>query len=306
VAGQAGVQHLVVHVVGRGGQLHAGHAQLVHHVQQVVADQRDVLYAFAVELHQKFFDLAAALLGFFVQRDADLAVGRRHRLAGQAGVFALDVEVADLAEVEQLLVEVGPEAHAAAVHVVREVVDLVQAMAHGAAVHAFDEFEVDVVDGLAVFKAVDQIQRRAADALDGGQAQLHGAGGDVDGLCAQFQRAVVGLVRVLHAEGQAAGGRAMLGAKVSRLAVGLAVQDEVDPVLAVQHHVLGTVLGNQREAQLVKHRLQHAGLGRGEFDELEAHQAHGVVPGFKLGGGLLRQGGVHGVSPAFVDECHGL
>ena len=35
-----------------------------------------------VELHQKFFDLAAALLGLFVQRDADLAVG---------AVMALDV-----------------------------------------------------------------------------------------------------------------------------------------------------------------------------------------------------------------------
>ena len=58
--------------------------------------------------------------------------------------------------------------------------------------------------------------------------------------------------------------------------------------------------------QLFKYGLQHTGLGRGEFDELEAHQAHGVVPGLELGGGFLRQGGVHGVSPAFVDECHGL
>ncbi len=90
------------------------------------ADQRDVLDAFAVELHQEFFDLAAALLGLFVQRDADLAVGRGHGLGRQAGVFALDVEVADLAEVEQLLVEVGPEAHATAVHVVREVVDFIR------------------------------------------------------------------------------------------------------------------------------------------------------------------------------------
>ena len=45
---------------------------------------------------------------------------------------------------------------------------------------------------------------------------------------------------------------------------------------------------------------------RHPFDELEAHQAHGVVPGLELGGSFLRQGGVHGVSPAFVDECHGL
>ncbi|MNT21252.1 hypothetical protein D3C72_1565860 [compost metagenome] len=188
----------------------------------------------------------------------------------------------------------------------REVVDEVQAVAHGAAVHAFDEFEVDVVDGLAVFKAVDQIQRCAADALDGGQAQLHGAGGDFDGLGAQVECALVRLVGVFHTKGHAAGRRAVLGAKVRGLAVGLAVQDEVDAVLAVQHHVLGPVLGNQREAQLFKHRLQHAGGGRGEFNELEPHQSHGVVPGIQLGGGLLRQGSVHGVSPAFVDQCHAL
>src|SRR3990167_9004198 len=237
VAGQAGVQHFVIDLVGRGGQLHAGHAQLVHHVQQVVADQRDVLDAFTVELHQEFFDLAAALLGLFVQRDADLAVRRRHGLGRQTGVFALDVEVADLAEVEQLLVEVGPETHAAPVHVVREVVDQVQAVAHGAAVHAYDEFKVDVADGLAVFKPVDQIQRRTTNALDGGQAQFHGAGGDLDWLGAQLQCAVVSLVRILHTEGQATGRRATLGTKVGGLAVGLAVQDEVDAVLAVQHHI---------------------------------------------------------------------
>ncbi len=57
--------------------------------------------------------------------------------------------------------------------------------------------------------------------------------GDLDGLSAQLQRAVVGLVRILHAEGQATGRGAMLGAKVRGLAVGLAVQDEVDAVLAV-------------------------------------------------------------------------
>ena len=38
-------------------------------------------------------------------------------------LLALDVEVADLAEVEQALVEAGPLVHVAAVHVVRQVVD---------------------------------------------------------------------------------------------------------------------------------------------------------------------------------------
>ncbi len=43
--------------------------------------------------------------------------------------LALDVEVADFAEVEQLLVEVGPVGHAAAVHVVGQVIDDLQAVA---------------------------------------------------------------------------------------------------------------------------------------------------------------------------------
>ena len=112
--GRRSVQHLAVARRWGGGQWHQP-SPACPPFQQVVADQRDVLDAFAVELHQKFFDLAAALLGLFVQRDADLAVRRRHGLGRQTRVFALDVEVADLAEVEQLLVEVGPKPMPAAV-----------------------------------------------------------------------------------------------------------------------------------------------------------------------------------------------
>ena len=295
VAGQALVQHLVVDVVGRGGQGHAGQAQAVHHVGEPVADQGDVLYALAVELHQELLDLAAALARLLVERDADPAIGRRHGLARQARVLALDVEVADLAEVEQLLVEARPETHAAAVDVVRQVVDLFQAVAPGALGHALQPLEVDVVDGLAVLEAVDQVQRRAAYALDGRQAQLHGAGGDLDGLRAQLQRALVGAVRVLHAERQAAGRGAVLGAEVGRLAVRLAVEDEVDLVLAVQQHVLGAVPCHQREAELLEHVFQQPRLGRCELDELEAHQAHGVLPGGGLAGGLGGKGCGHGL-----------
>ena len=135
-----------------------------------------MLDAFAVELHQILFDLAAALARLFVQRDADLAVGCGQRLRREAGVFTLDVEEPDFAEVEQALVKISPEGHATAVHVVCQVVDEFQAMAHRVAVHALDEVEVDVVDGFAVFKPVDQVQRCAANAFDGGQVQLHRAG----------------------------------------------------------------------------------------------------------------------------------
>src|SRR5258708_16058604 len=85
--------------------------------------QRDVLYAFAVIGVEVFLDLRAVVRRF-VDRNADAPAGTGHRLRLESGELALDVEIADLAEVEQALVELGPFPHAAAVHVVREVVDV--------------------------------------------------------------------------------------------------------------------------------------------------------------------------------------
>ena len=72
---------------------------------------------------QVFLDLRFVVLRL-VDRDADLAAGAGQRAREQAGLLAFDVEVADLAEVEQRLVEAGPLVHVAAMHVVRQVVDL--------------------------------------------------------------------------------------------------------------------------------------------------------------------------------------
>src|SRR6478609_10799417 len=74
MAGQPRLKHLVVDVVGRGHQRHAGQPELVDGVEQVVAQERDVLDALAVELHQVLLDLAGALLRLLVQRNTDLAV----------------------------------------------------------------------------------------------------------------------------------------------------------------------------------------------------------------------------------------
>src|SRR2546427_2888301 len=46
------------------------------------------------------------------------------------------------------------------------------------------------------------------------RSQFHGAGGNFHGLRAQLQRTLVGLVRVLDAEGQAAGRGAVLGREI--------------------------------------------------------------------------------------------
>ena len=92
---------------------------------------------------------------------------------------------------------------------------------------------------------------------------------------AERQGARVGLVRVLHAEGERAGGGTVLRGEIGRRAARLAVDDEVDAALAVQQHVLAAVLGDEGEAHRLEQGLEGVGGGRGELDEFEPHQAHG-------------------------------
>ena len=277
MTGQTGIEHLVIGVAGRCHQRHTSQRQAVHHGGQVVTHQGNVLNAFAVELHQILFNLPTALFGLFIQRNADLAVRRGQRSGREAGVVALNVEEANFAKIEQPLVKIGPERHASAVHVVGQVVNQLQAVAHRVVVHPVDKVKVNVVDRLAVFETVNQVQRRAANAFDGRQPQLHRAGGNVDRLGTQRQRAVVGVVRVLDPKRHAAGTGPVFGGKVGRHAVGFTVDDEVDLPLAVQHHVLGPVFGHQREAHALEHRLQQARRGGRKLHKFKAHQAHRVV-----------------------------
>ena len=127
VPGDARVDAFVVGL-GRVLERHAAAAQHVDGAVDVVGRERDVLDALAAVFAQVFLDLRLVVLRL-VDRDADLAAGARERAREQAGLLAFDVEIADLAEVEQRLVEAGPLVHVAAVHVVREMVDLQQARA---------------------------------------------------------------------------------------------------------------------------------------------------------------------------------
>ena len=134
-----------------------------------------MLYAFAAVSDQVFLDLAL-VVGAFVDWNADLAAGARHRLALQARQLAFDVEVADFAEIEQALVEARPFFHPAAMNVVRQVIDRDQPRALGMLVDAGKRHEVDIVNGNAAAVAriaIDQIDQRIADALDCRNAELH-------------------------------------------------------------------------------------------------------------------------------------
>src|SRR3546814_8778178 len=78
-----------------------------------------------------------------------LAAGAGHRLRLQAGQLALDVEILDLAKIEQPLVEGGPFGHAAAMHVMGQVVDIGEAATGRIAFGARKRHEIDFVDGAA-------------------------------------------------------------------------------------------------------------------------------------------------------------
>src|SRR5687768_16471891 len=162
--------HAIVICIGRVLERHALPAQLIHRADDVLRTERDVLNAFATIRVQVFLDLRLVVLRL-VDRDADLAARAGHRAAEQAALLAFDVEITDLAEVEQLLVEAGPLVHVAARDVVRQMIDVRQSgVARAAAVFYGDE--VDVVDRTFAV-AVDQVHETAADAFDRRDLQFH-------------------------------------------------------------------------------------------------------------------------------------
>ncbi len=125
-----------------------------------------MLYALAVVRHEKFFNLAATAR-LFVERNTDLAIGGGHRFRQQSRVLTFDIEIADFAEVEQLLVIARPVAHAAPIHIVSEVVKGMKTEARGFSVHALQPMEINVVDTLPFRIAVDEVENGTADAANG-------------------------------------------------------------------------------------------------------------------------------------------
>src|SRR5262249_1770052 len=98
VRGDALVDQLVVSVHGVE-QGHALGAQRVHRPEQISRAEGHVLDALATVPVQVLLNLPGLLGALLVDRDADLAARTGHGLGPHAGHLALDVEVADLAEV---------------------------------------------------------------------------------------------------------------------------------------------------------------------------------------------------------------
>jgi hypothetical protein len=71
MAGQPLFEHRIISVRRRGHESHAEFPEIVPARKQIVADQRDMLYAFAIIGAQIFLNLPATGLTFFIERDAD-------------------------------------------------------------------------------------------------------------------------------------------------------------------------------------------------------------------------------------------
>src|SRR5205807_1018123 len=88
-----------------------------------------------------------------------------------SGRAALDVEEANLAEVEQLFVKAGPHVHTAAMDIVGEVIDVIEPRAHRMWIARAQPFELVIIGRSLGTVAIDEIKHAAADPLDGGNVE---------------------------------------------------------------------------------------------------------------------------------------
>ncbi len=261
-----------------------------------------MLDALALVGIEVFVDLALRV-GGLVERDAYDAVRRGHRLGHQAGLGTLDVEVADLAEVEQALVVVRPLLHVAQVQVVGQVVDEGQAEADRVLLSAFDRLVVGVVDAAVGAITVHQVQHAVADALDHRGRHGTGFGQQVHflGTVAQGQGQHLGR-RLAEADGEATGTGTVLGGEVGGEGVGLLVHKKVDAALTVDGNSTLPVAEDGREPHVLEVVVQLGSLPRrcGELDELKTIDTHRVFKGGDLHAQVGRVGcgwGIHGLPP---------
>ena len=233
-----------------------------------------MLDAFALIFLQEFLDLAMFVLAF-IERDADLVVRGGHGARNQRGLLALDIEITDLTEIEDPFVETGPMVHAAAIHIMGQVIQRVQADGVLVRRSTRDRREIDVIDGAAA-GAVDQIQVRPADPLDCGDIQLARAVLAADRGCAAFQRQFQRLGGIGDAECHGVGGGAVRLAEIGDLPGGVHVEQEIDVALGIAADILGFVIGDMGEAHGREQVRQRLRIGAGELDELEAVEAERV------------------------------
>ncbi len=273
---QARVDLLEIGFGRRRHERQAVGAQALDGAVDVLGAAGDVLDALAAVDAEILLDLAG-IAGILVDRNPDLAVGAGQRPREQARRAALDIEKPDLPEVEQFLIETGPDVHAAAMDVVGEVIEIEQPGALGARVLCAEPVEFGIVGRTFRPVAVDEIQEAAADSLDRGDIEGFLGGRNVGRLRAERQCTLIGLLRIDHAKGHRRRTRPVRGDEIEAMGAGRFVDEIIDVALAIDRDLLGLVARDLRITHQPEQRVQLFGLRMRVFDKLEAVGAHRIV-----------------------------
>src|SRR5665213_557023 len=276
VTGYARLQRIVI-TLRRILEADATGVHALHGGEDIGRAEGHMLDPFALVIVQKLLDLRSIVLAL-VERNADLPIRTGHGFGKQARNLAFDVEVADLAEIEYPLVEVRPSLHVAALHVVRQMIDVGEPGAARALAlrGALDGHEVDIVDFVRAV-TVHQIQIRPADSLDRRNIELHGPDRAAHLAGAARHRLFEGRGGVAHTKCHGIDRRAVLATKLRGLAARLHVEDEVDAALLVAQHVLGAVARHCGESHGLKYPREPFRIRAGELHEFEAVGAEWIV-----------------------------
>jgi hypothetical protein len=173
--------------------------------------------------------------------------------------------------------------HATAIHIVGEVIEIVQACWLGVRIAFTSPDEIHIPDRACVHRmvgvAVHEIQQRAADAPDGRNVQFHRPHLADEGFCPKTDCTLVGGLRIDHAEGHGAGAGAVLAGELLREAVAFGIDDVVHVALPVERHILGAMFGHRRETHQAEGLVECHRIGVREFHELETVGPHRVGSG---------------------------
>jgi len=149
-------------------------------------------------------------------------------------------------------------------------------------------FPVRIVDRALIVVAVDDVKHATADAFDHGRGDRLRSFLVLDRLSAVLQRLHAHPLSELgHADGEAARGRAMLAREFAGERIRIFVDQEGAVALAIVVDRPRLVPRHLDETEVAEQLVQFRRLGRGEFDELEAVDAHRVLENHRRHAGWL-------------------
>src|SRR5450631_2758442 len=289
-------------VIGFGRRRHEGKAarrQTLHGGVDVLAAAGDMLDAFTLILVQKLLDLTFAV-GGFIQGYPDLSAGARQGARIKAGEFPGDVKIANLTEVEEILIELIPAVHGAAKHIVGQMIDVVYAATGGRRVALAEPIEFVVIRRTLGAIGVDEIDQTAADPKDRRSVDGLGARLAVVWPRASLQRMRERLFRINHPPGHRGRARAMTIDKSAAETQPIGIEDVVDAALAIKLDGAQFMPRDKLETHLFEQYLQSAGLGVGEFHEFKTIGARRVF-GTDFGGRRVVRKRTHLLYPVLIN-----